>query len=378
MLSRLKFEIKTIVNEMLDQIPEEQFVSSTTTFFDPEIGGGQFLKEIEIRLRKYGHSDTNIKSRVSGMALNILSKNYAINMNKVISNIEIGDFLQKDTNMKFDNIVGNPPFQDGTKIGQQNKIYNQISKKALSLLADTGVMSFITPTSVCKKSKRFSLIGLPGLKNVNFNAGNYFNVGINICSWSIDKNYKGNIKIIHANGTGYRSPGLPIYDMSKIDKNFSNIYDSLKQLTDHPSKRMFKQNNFGPALSKNKSKSHPYTMYKIDNGVPLRTCYSSRLPYSKGDRKFIISRTKVFNEAATIIDSKDYDTAQMFIAVDSDREIKNIKSFLFSEYFIEHSNKWKKLDGYGFNDCLKHIPPFDKTKHWTNDEVREFIESFVK
>ena len=58
-------------------------------------------------------------------------------------------------------------------------------------------------------------------------------------------------------------------------------------------------------------------------------------------------------------------------------EINNIKSFLFCDYFINHSKKWKELDGYGFNDCLKYIPPFDKTKSWDSDSVKQFLEGFL-
>ena len=58
-------------------------------------------------------------------------------------------------------------------------------------------------------------------------------------------------------------------------------------------------------------------------------------------------------------------------------QVDNIKSFLFSEYFITHSEQWKLYNGNGFNDALIYLPPFDKTKSWTNEEVKEFIESFV-
>jgi hypothetical protein len=55
--------------------------------------------------------------------------------------------------------------------------------------------------------------------------------------------------------------------------------------------------------------------------------------------------------------------------------VDNIKSFIFSDYFKAHSQRWKDLDGYGYNYALKHLPPFDKTKSWTNEEVKDFIES---
>jgi len=50
MLSRIKFEIAPLVNEMLDQLPADIWTSETTTFLDPGMAGGQFVREIERRL----------------------------------------------------------------------------------------------------------------------------------------------------------------------------------------------------------------------------------------------------------------------------------------------------------------------------------------
>ena len=37
---------------------------------------------------------------------------------------------------------------------------------------------------------------------------------------------------------------------------------------------------------------------------------------------------------------------------------------------------WKKLYNTGFNDALKYVPPFDKNKMWTSEEVEEFFNDF--
>ncbi len=66
MLSRLKFAIAPLVKEILDNLPDSIWTSSSTTFLDPAMGGGQFLVEIERRLRVAGHSDENIANRVFG------------------------------------------------------------------------------------------------------------------------------------------------------------------------------------------------------------------------------------------------------------------------------------------------------------------------
>ena len=293
-------------------------------------------------------------------------------------NVVTEDFLNWETNMKFDAIVGNPPFDGEGGGGGQNKIYDPICKKALTLLKDDGVIAFITPASALKESKRFSVINQPGLKVVDFTADNHFTVGIKICAWVIDKRHKGDVTVKYDGGTESQPSNRAIYDYSIVDKDFAKLYTALKLETNTPAKRMFKQNNFGPAMVKKQDKTHPYPLHKIDNGTKLLTFYSSREPYYIGKKKFTISMTKGFSDNAVVVDTADYDVAHLTIAVKNAQEVENIKSFIFSDYFVNHSARWKEVDGYGYNFALKYLPPFDVTKKWTNKSVQKFLESFVK
>lgn len=381
MLSRMKFEIDNLVDEILDQLPLSVWASNSTTFFDPAIGGGQFVREIEQRLRVHGHSDTNIRSRVFGFEESDLHIRYAVNKHKLVGQYTRNPyekFFELDDTMKFDVVIGNPPYQDGSKDGGQNKIYNQFSKKALDLVKDNGVLAFITPTSVLKESKRFSLVGMHGLKVVDFRANDYFDVGIGICWWMIDKTYIGDVTVYNADGASTQSSQGVIYDHSTVDKKFALLYQSLKKATSSPELRMFKQNNFGPALSKVKTKDHVYDLYKLEDKAVKLTYWSSREPYFKSKKKLSIGMTKSLNTDAVYVGQENFDPGYMTTEVSSKKEIENIKSFILSDYFVEHCNKWKALDGYGYNYGLKYLPPFDKTKSWTNDEVKQFIESFVE
>jgi hypothetical protein len=64
MIGRLKFEIDPLVNQMLDQIPEDIIVNGI--ILDPAIGGGQFVKEVERRKRAAGKTDAEIFATVFG------------------------------------------------------------------------------------------------------------------------------------------------------------------------------------------------------------------------------------------------------------------------------------------------------------------------
>lgn len=382
MLSRMKFEIEPLVAEMLDCLPNSVWTSKTTTFLDPAFGGGQFIKEIERRLKSAGHSEANIKSRVFGYEESDLHVRFAVNKHKLIgqySKLSYQDFFNINTTKKFDVIVGNPAYRDDS-LGGQNKTYNQFAKTALELLSPTGSLVFVTPTTVLRESKRFTLIGLQGLKIVDFKTNDHFpKVGVNVCSWVVDKTYSGDVTVISRDDVSQYAVNKSIYDLSEFDVGFIKIYEGLKNNTKKPADRMFKQNPVDAretGRSKTPSKDHPYPVFKIEDGGETLVQYNRPLPKLHSKKKFVISVSKALNEKSCVVSKSDFDVNHVFIDVKNQSEVDNIKSFIFSNYFVEHSNKFKKLDGYGFNNSIKYLPHFDKTKFWTEDEVKAFIESY--
>ncbi len=87
--------------------------------------------------------------------------------------------------------------------------------------------------------------------------------------------------------------------------------------------------------------------------------------------------TKALKKDMVILSNKDFDDSHVAVSVDSLKQIENIQSFIFSDYFINLSNQWKLIDGYGFNEALKYLPTFDKNVSWDNNSVKKFIEGFV-
>ena len=280
-------------------------------------------------------------------------------------------------NIRFDVVVGNPPYQDNSiKDNQQNKIYNQFSKKAIELINDTGTVNFVTPVAVANLSKRFALTETPGVKEIDFTADKHFNVGAKICSWIVDKTYSGDIKVISDAGVDYVKYRSPVFDPSVTDIKFAELAQALGKMP--IADRAFKQNNHGPAYNKTKTADHIYPAYKVKDGELILSSYSKREPWFTGKKKMSISRSKSFKEEIIQISHLDFETQYVIIEIENDEQIENIKSFLFSQYFLDHMDKWKKLYNTGFNDALKYVPSFDKDKKWTNDEVKELFENYVR
>ena len=148
MLSRMKFEIEPLVTKMLDQLPPSVWTSDCSTFFDPAIGGGQFVREVEQRLRLHGHSDKNIRRRVFGLEESELHIRYAVNKHKLVGQYArkpYENFLNLDDSMKFDVVLGNPPFKNGNETGGKSSLWRKIVAKAWTLVKKDGTLIMVAP-----------------------------------------------------------------------------------------------------------------------------------------------------------------------------------------------------------------------------------------
>lgn len=141
----MKFEIEPLVHSILDKLPDSVWSSDTTTFFDPALGGGQFVREIERRLRLHGHDDANIKNRVFGFEESNLHIRFAVNKYKLAgqyARMEYKQFFLMDTTVKFDVIVSNPAYKG------QAQLHQQFFNKSVELVKDDGVVLFIHPSTI--------------------------------------------------------------------------------------------------------------------------------------------------------------------------------------------------------------------------------------
>jgi hypothetical protein len=118
---------------MLDRLPQVLFERDDSKFLDPAIGGGQFVFAVENRLRLYGHSDENIAGRVFGFESNLMRLNFAVNKHKLVGKYNLVtpmNFLETETlGMKFDVILGNPPFNDDQNLKDNKGNFLSASKK---------------------------------------------------------------------------------------------------------------------------------------------------------------------------------------------------------------------------------------------------------
>ena len=135
-------------------------------------------------------------------------------------------------NMKFDVIIGNPPYGDtkeGTRSGSSSEpLWWQITKISFNLLKDNGIISFISPTTIVNGGEQFTELFLGqnakyDLKKVDFSADDHFKVGIDICRWVAKKSKPSHLITIN-DGRVINSSRV---DYISQDKNFDEILETL-------------------------------------------------------------------------------------------------------------------------------------------------------
>lgn len=154
------FTPSALIAKMLDQFPTSCWSNPDLKWLDPCCGTGNFLVHVYQRLisglenafpNKSKRSSHIIKNMLYMFELNPKNCEICRQLFGQDANIECLDFLEYDKGLKFDCIVGNPPFQEDSTVsgtGGKSKLYERIFIKSLTILKDGGYLSFLVPDNM--------------------------------------------------------------------------------------------------------------------------------------------------------------------------------------------------------------------------------------
>ena len=281
------------------------------------------------------------------------------NKSRICSKLGVKYITNLETDMKFDVVLANPPY-DGELEGkdQTKKIWIAFAHKCLDLLEDNGYLGFVSPPSWvlsndAKLKKVRNRILDCDLQSLRLGIQNQFpsKPGVQI-GYFILKNtpYTGNTQFTDEGTTVSKiidlRNGLPLTATEqyrqdlivKIHNASSNKYKFI--LNDKKGKDL----SAGGVLKVivNYSKAYYSSANTVDNNMPITT--------------------------------DPINNKQGYISVKTQKEGKQHKSFLHSKAIVWFANNYKRRGQTGFCDAVKRcaIPQF-QTKNWTDGEVYQVL-----
>jgi len=386
MLGRMKFEINLLVSEILDNLPNSIWTSKTSTFLDPAIGGGQFVREIESRLMKAGHDIENISNRVFGYEEFEHRITYAVNKHKLVGKYKQGDFLEMEFKpMKFTVVVGNPPYQKKSKHGKKvnDNLWAPFTFKGWDLLQDNGYICFITPdgwrtpTNDLRTERKglFKDILKP-YKTIAINLNEcekYFNVGSTISYFVVQKildNHSTSVMTTNFGKETIDLNKLPLIPRDLSKEGFS-IFNKVVLSKGNRWKFFQKQTNLNKSLRINisKTKEFPYKFFDSHGSAEIKYC--NKQGENHNDSKVMLSYVGKYKVMA--------DDGQITPAQHAHRELIDKQHLASAESQLNSKIFKFIIEGNRSNQYIeKHIPnimpKLDLNKVWTNNDIYEYFK----
>jgi site-specific DNA-methyltransferase (adenine-specific) len=135
---------------MLDSIPEWVWRNKEAKFIDNSCGNGNFLIEMKTRLMRYHDENYILKNMLYGV--DIQPDNvYEASKRLGGGNIKVSDAINFDywNGLKFDVVVGNPPYQENDLNGRSKggrNLYTKFIVKCEEICKEGGFLCLLTPT----------------------------------------------------------------------------------------------------------------------------------------------------------------------------------------------------------------------------------------
>lgn len=351
---------KELAQEMINKLPEEIFISDKTTFLDPCFGSGTFLRAIVEKLREYGHSDENISLRLMGVEKSTRFINTVSRISNIKPTLIHSNFLEYNfKNMKFDVVIGNPPYQTPGMKSNHKKYWIEFLLKGRSLLNDNGYLCFVTPSSYINTSRHGKHTLGEGTSNYNLSyykdLGAYFKgIGIDVCFY-VEQNtpYQGKTDyngVITDLKEGIPLTGDKAIIQSIVDKVIKSNFPKHSLVFNWFDKTELNSNNEGTEVL-----ISAYKTGWLNKELPHSGGLKLVLPFSSSYKKQFITSNQVGH-------------LNNYILLEDEQHGENIMSYTLSKLFILVANNFMKSSGFTPFARNKNIPLLDN-KHWTDSEL---------
>lgn len=357
------FTPEELVKEMLDKIPTSVWENPTSTFLDPCMGKGTFLIDILRRLTTiYGYSKEDAMSRIYGYDVRVKYINYL--KRGGFKNVSHKDFLNEKIEMKFDVVVGNPPYQDSSKSqGKNSSLWTKFLIKSDTLVKDNGFITMVTPISWIapnenQKTNLKNVFNTNNLLYLDTKCGRFFKEASTFSYYVIKKDNNYTTTIVNGENMSLKLNFLP----NKLTKDMLSLTNKIfftfnEKLSFSSSLRNDKFNIDG--------------QFSVWYGSEIRK--SNFLGGNYNKLKVVVNKPGYLNPR---FDNGLYNTSanNYWVEVDNKVEANNIISFFNSGIGDKIMNKYFKYSGYNSLGVFKSLPKVIKNYHWDDDRFKEVFK----
>jgi hypothetical protein len=294
------------------------------------------------------------------------------------TNFTCVDFLDYKTEFKFDNIIGNPPFEDyrgGKRKAKNHNLWRPIIMKSYSILKNGGNMAFVCPQSWMSYSKTnsdmFNLFNKNDVLTLNVNECRKYFKGVGSSfSYFFIKKSKSNINtklVCEYNKKNYNSiTNLGSNKFFPLLINDSSISIINKFIFSNREKFNLKFDSYLHAYTKksnlSKFKNNEFC-YKVWH-TPSCTLWSNKEHTTQNCSKLLIPTTTYYEKM--LVDVSGNTQGMGYIIFDDLTSADKAKRVLMLKLyrFVVNITRWSNWNS---PDILKSLPMVDIDIHWDDD-----------
>jgi SAM-dependent methyltransferase len=296
-------------------------------------------------------------------------------------NVVTADFLTWETSMKFDVIVGNPPFQHPTNKSQ--KIWSNFVAKAGDLVDDKGYIAFVTPNSWQKKPnarafKESTNVLSNGLLKLNTNCNHFFSVGEDVGYWVVQKEYQGTYDIVNLNQQSsgpYQGNPILFDQRDQLTEKIRQIFLKSQTLRDIKVIDFYYSTN--QAIQQGKISTEKTKIFSVPVFISAAKEYYTKKEFITPCYKLILNKSGYYysepiEKYMVVPKTKWHGVGEngVGIPVNSTQEgiaARSIYSLKLFRFYIDNEKS------SGFNSGLLDLPVIDLSKKWNDQKIYKYF-----
>lgn len=355
-----------IYQNMLDSIPDSVFLKDNVKILTPACGHTTEADVVVKKMKSLGRTDQEIQDSIYLVDKYKVFTKDAIR--KGYKNVFKANFLEWSVDLKFDVIIGNPPYQGTNTVSddrtqpKNHNLWTKFIHKSFEVIEDAGYVAFVTPDSwMSPTNDVFQLFKENQLHTVDVECGQHFTVGSSFTSWvsqkaPVTKDTKFNNTSVNLKNFPYLPRDLN--NTLEIHKKVINSsYDALDikgDTTCHSSKDV---------VSKTESKEFCYELLHTN----AQTRYG-KIKSKYFDNIKVMWTLSGYYKPKVDLGTSGFTEVNQAIIVANQKEADAVYSYMNSKlyYFIVTTAKWS---GFLNGKVFKMLPDLGKSVVYTDEDL---------